>query len=95
MVLTKEDLLKIKLPLSDETYKKLAIARENNSITPPSLVSRELSQAFNKKKAEIYDQVYPGNKLWYDEMEYISPEKRDRILNQRRQKEAQRLMQQK
>lgn len=85
MALTKEDLQKIKLPLSDSDYKKCHEAMEQSPTLLLSSVSPELDDAYDRKLAEIYDQVHPGNNLWYEEMDYISPEDRDRILRERTQ----------
>ena len=56
MALTKEDLDKIKLPLSDEDYKMLREEDARTCYKVWQLASPELREAFNKKEAErVYD----------------------------------------
>ena len=52
MALTKEDLDKIKLPLSDEDYRMLRREDAKSCYKIWQLASPELREAFNKKEAE-------------------------------------------
>lgn len=72
-MLTKEELRKIKLPLSDDDYMLLArhyplgvwvMGKEFDS----------LYDAFLNKRSEIFDQVFPGNKLNFYDKKWYPPQ---------------------
>ena len=73
MALTKEDLLKIKLPLSDEDYMMLHDELETSPLLLES-VSQELDDAYDRKMWEIFDQVFPGNNAGVDEVMWFPPQ---------------------
>lgn len=73
MVLTKEDLQKIKLPLSDEDYVTL---REEELKTNGDVwknVSKELKEAFEDKLIECFDKNSPHNQVSIEDMVWTPP----------------------
>ena len=72
MALTKEDLSRMKLPLSDDDYLML---HEGLRALRVSLRREfpDLWVAYNKKMAWIYDQRHPGNNLSWDEIPWEPP----------------------
>lgn len=84
----KEFLRKIKLPLSDDDYKKVHELLERIPDLWLPDISDELDKAYDKKLSEIYNMLWPDRDIMYEEMEYISPEERDKILEGRKQLDA-------
>ena len=80
----KNYLSKIKLPLSDKDYKKVHELLERVPKLWLPDISDELDKAYDKKIADIYKQLWPDKDMLYEDMEYISPERRDKILEERR-----------
>ena len=81
-------LSKIKLPLSDKDYKKVHELLERIPDLWLPDISDELDKAYDKKIADIYKLLWPDKDIMYEEMEYISPEERDKILDERKRLDA-------
>ncbi len=73
MALTKEDLQKIKLPLSDDDYVTL---REEELKTNGDVwknVSKELKEAYEDKLIECFDKNSPHNQVSIEDMVWTPP----------------------
>ena len=81
MALTKEELDKIKLPLSDEDYRMLREEDARTCYKVWQLASPELREAFDKKEAERVDcncrqktgrlwNYLTGKILYFDKLDY-------------------------
>lgn len=81
-------LSKIKLPLSDKDYKKVHELLERIPDLWLPDISDELDKAYDKKIADIYKLLWSDKDIMYEEMEYISPEERDKILDERKRLDA-------
>lgn len=72
-MLTKEELLKIKLPLSDDDYVKLHEEMPKLGFTLRS-VSKELNEAYFSKMCEIFDEVFLDNECPPEKVKWYPPQ---------------------
>ena len=75
MALSKEDLQKIKLPLSDKDYIMLH-EEEKRDRTIWRRAPRELSDAYDDKVIECFDLAYPNNQVSIGDMIWVAPPER-------------------
>lgn len=68
MALTKEDLDRIKLPLSEEDYQMLRREDARSCYEIWQLASPELREAFNKKEAERVDNYRRPKTGWFSKV---------------------------
>ena len=71
-LLTREDLQKIKLPLSDEDYMRLHGAEAAGQLNWTDEFP-ELSDAFDKLEVKYFDQTYPNSGVGIDDVIWVLP----------------------
>ena len=73
--MSKEDLQRIKLPLSNEDYIMLH-EEEKKDISIWDRVSNELWDAYEDKMIECFDLAYPNNQVSIEDMIWVAPPER-------------------
>ena len=75
MALSKEDLQRIKLPLSDKDYIMLH-EEEKKDISIWDRAPKELSDAYDDKMIECFDLRFPNNQVSIGDMFWVAPPER-------------------